>query len=222
MTKGKKTPNGGQWLTALFFIAGLLFILIAVYVRVDPQNAFDRSVQGWFHPLATKEGLQLFIRITFFGSFEFLFPAYMVFILICIWQKKARYGLSVAGVALGGFLSEQLLKQVFQRHRPLMPLIPNVVDYSFPSGHTASSFIFCAVLTYSFWQASVSRPLRIAGLLFFGMLTLSIGLSRIILTAHYPTDVVAGFCFGMLWVIAWYRFVRKKIYRRLPVFPDAL
>ena len=145
----------------LFFMALLIFIVIAIFVHVYPENVFDRYIQELTHPLATPAFLSFWIRISFFGSFEFLFPAYVIFILLSIWQRKARFGISVAGVAVGGFLSVQILKQIFQRHRPSTPLIPNFIDYSFPSGHSTSSFIFCAVLIYSLWHSKVPRSLLI-------------------------------------------------------------
>jgi len=198
-------------LNIIFFLALLIFIVIAVSVSVYPENSFDRFIRTQTHPLADQDRLPFWIRLTFFGSFEFLFPAYVIFILIVIWQRKVRFGLSIAGVAIGGFLSVQLLKQLFQRHRPPTPLIPNVIDYSFPSGHSTSSLIFCAVLSYTLWHSNVPRPLRIAGMGLLILLTVSIGLSRIVLALHYPTDVMAGFCIGTLWSIVWYRYVQNKI-----------
>ena len=173
-------------LNILFFLALLIFIVIAVFVDLYQENQFDRYVQEITHPLATPTLLPFWIRLTFFGSFEFLFPAYVIFIGICIWQRKVRFGLSVASLAIGGFLSVEVLKQIFQRHRPPTPLIPNVMDYSFPSGHSTSTFIFCAVLSYSLWHMPMSIYLRIAGITFLMILTCAIGLSRIVLTVHYP------------------------------------
>ena len=198
-------------LNVLFFLALLIFIVIAVYLYFYPDNSFDRSIQKLTHPLAAPWLLPFWIRLTFFGSFEFLFPAYLIFILISIWQRKIRFGLCVAGVAMGGFLLTELLKQIFQRHRPSTPLIPNIANYSFPSGHSVSSFIFCAVLMWSLWYSKVPRSLRTAGISFLMILAILIGLSRIVLAVHYPTDVVAGFCLGTLWSIVWYRFIHKKI-----------
>jgi undecaprenyl-diphosphatase len=194
-------------LTIIFFLASLIFIVIAVFISVYPQNSFDNYIREQTHHLVDPSLLPFWIRLTFFGSFVFLFPAWVIFILICFWRRKVRFGLSVAGLAIGGFLSVQLLKQIFQRHRPSVPLIPNVIDYSFPSGHSTSSLIFFAVLSYSLWHSNFPRSMRIAGIIVLILLTCSIGLSRIVLALHYPTDVVAGFCIGILWVIAWYRFV---------------
>jgi undecaprenyl-diphosphatase len=195
----------------LFFLALLMFVVIAVFVHAYPVNMVDGYIQKFVHPLATRGLLPFWMRITFFGSFEFLFPAWVIFILISIWQRKVRFGLSVAGLAIGGFLSVQILKMLFQRQRPPIPLIPNVVDYSFPSGHSASSLIFCAVMAYCLWHSRFSRSLRITGMsLLFG-LACFIGLSRIVLAVHYPTDVAAGFCIGMSWMIVWYNLIHRKI-----------
>ena len=199
-----------RFLNVLFFLALLIFVLIAVFVHVYPDNLFDRFIQEQVRPLATPALLNFWIHISFFGSFEFLFPAYLIFIVLNVWKRRTRFGLSVAGLSIGGFLSVQVLKQIFQRHRPATPLVPNFTDYSFPSGHSTSSFIFCAVLAYSLWHMPWPRSLRIAGITFLMILTSATGMSRIALAVHYPTDVVAGFCFGMLWVIAWHRYIQSK------------
>ena len=200
-----------RFLNIIFFLALFIFIVIAVWVSVYPENYFDRFIRAQTHLAADSDLLPFWIRLTFFGSFEFLFPAYIILILIIIWQRKIRFGLSIASLAIGGFLSVQLLKQIFQRHRPPNPLMPNVIDFSFPSGHSTCSLIFCAVLAYILWHSKVQRPLRSAGMGFLILLAGSIGLSRVILSLHYPTDVLAGFCVGTLWVIAWYRFVDNSV-----------
>ena len=173
MKPAAQHPDRDRFLNAIFFLALLIFILIAVFVHIYPVNQFDSYIQEQMRPLAVPALLPFWIYLTFLGSFAFLFPAW--------------------------------------RHRPSTPLIPSLIDYSFPSGHSTSSFIFCAVLIYSLWHSAVSRSLLIAGISFLMILACSIGLSRIVLNAHYPTDVTAGFCFGALWSTGWYRFIHKKI-----------
>jgi membrane-associated phospholipid phosphatase len=198
-------------LNIIFSLALLIFMVIAVSVSVYPENSFDSYIRTQTHFLSDPGLLPFWIRLTFLGSFEFLFPAWIIFILIISWKRKIRYGLSVAGLAIGGFLSVQWLKQIFHRHRPPTPLIPNVIDYSFPSGHSTSSLIFCAVLIYGLWHSNAPRYLRIAGVILLMLLIGSIGLSRIVLALHYPTDVVAGFCIGTIWLIIWYRFIHQNL-----------
>jgi membrane-associated phospholipid phosphatase len=211
MKPAAQRKDRDHFLNALFFLALLIFIVIAVFVLVYPENGLDSYIQEQVSPLAQPPLFDFWIRISFFGSFEFLFPAYLVFIILNVWQRKVRFGLSVAAVAIGGFLSVQVLKLIFQRHRPPTPLIPNFTNYSFPSGHSTSTFIFCAVLIYSLWHIRVPRSLRISGISLLILLTCSVGLSRIVLVVHYPTDVAAGFCLGTLWIIAWFRFIKVKI-----------
>src|SRR5437868_5550172 len=82
--------------------------------------------------------------------------------------------------------------EVVFRQRPDLPLIKNITTFSFPSGHTFSSLVFCSILIYiirhSKWKMIYKWITSILLLLF----ALTIGLSRIILKAHYPTDVFAS------------------------------
>jgi len=139
MNLAAQRTNRDRILNVLFFLALLIFIVIAVYVHLYPENALDKYIQEQTHPLLSPALLPFWIRMTFFGSFEFLFPAWVIFILISLWKRRARFGLSVASLAIGSFLSMEILKQIFQRHRPSSPRIPPVIDYSFPSGHSTSS-----------------------------------------------------------------------------------
>jgi undecaprenyl-diphosphatase len=207
MKLAARRTDRNHLLNIIFFLALLIFIVIAIYVYVYPENSFDRHVQERTRFLADPTLLPFWIRLTFFGSSQFLFSAWLIFILISIWQHKVRFGFSVAGLAIGSFLSVQLFKQIFQRHRPPTPMISDAINYSFPSGHSTSSFVFCAVIAYALWHSRVPRSLRIAGITLLILLACFTGLSRIVLDVHYPTDVAAGFCFGMLWTIAWYRFI---------------
>jgi undecaprenyl-diphosphatase len=210
MKPAARHPDRDRLLNILFILALLIFIVIAVCVSVYPENNFDRYIQEETHPLASPALLPFWIRMTFFGSFEFLFPAYVIFILMNVWRRNVRFGLSIAVLAIGGFLSVQVLKLIFQRHRPSTPLLPELIDYSFPSGHSTASFIFCAVMICLLRQTTAAASLRFAGISLLFLLTLFVGLSRIVLAVHYPTDVTAGFCLGTIWSIGWYRFVQNK------------
>lgn len=99
-------------------------------------------------------------------------------------------------LVLTAIMSEFILKHIFSRHRPSENLSNDELllrkpkSYSFPSGHTVSSFACAMVLsvTFPYWWVIISVFL----------LASSIGFSRIYLKVHYPTDVCAGALIGVL------------------------
>jgi undecaprenyl-diphosphatase len=103
----------------------------------------------------------------------------------------------------GGIALNDLLKLAFARVRPdFVPHGAQVFTLSFPSGHAALSAI--AYLTIGALLAR-SQPSAAIGLYFMALaalLTVLVGVSRIYLGVHYPTDVLAGWCIGAAWAMA--------------------
>lgn len=115
--------------------------------------------------------------------------------VLIISKKYRKTGLMLSGaLILGAVFGEGILKHVVQRIRPCASipaanlLISKPLSYSFPSGHTTSSFAAAGVLAKYFKDYA------------FGFFTLAslIAFSRLYLYVHYPTDVLAGIILGLI------------------------
>lgn len=123
-------------------------------------------------------------------------------ILCAVWlwyAGRGRLGLTLLLVALLGRGLSEVQKYWVARARPdIEPHLVIVKTQSFPSGHAASSMIFyltlaLALTAHTRWL----RPAAIGAVL----LSLLIGTSRVMLGVHWPSDVIGGWAFGMLWVL---------------------
>ena len=138
---------------------------------------------------------------TFFGSSIFLFPAYTLIVLYFLFKRKRRIAINIAVIALSSTAMLHLLKRIFQRQRPDLPLITSLKTYSFPSGHAVSSFIFCMIIVHLIWETTLGKVWKWISTVLLILFSLCIGVSRIFLKVHYASDVLAGFCLGLVWVL---------------------
>lgn len=116
--------------------------------------------------------------------------------ILCIPKKTRRIGIACLLSLLGSLIiNNGILKNLIQRSRPfdqidaLIPLINKPRDYSFPSGHTGSSFA-CAWILLRRLPKKYGIPALI--------LAIGISLSRLYLGVHYPSDVIVGMMSGIL------------------------
>jgi len=185
----------------LFIAAMIVFSIFAIRIfgikdETNDLIVFDK-LSEWVTPFTTS-----FLQaITFLGSHTFLIPANLLLAFYFLFVKKHRwYSIKVPVVALGGLLLMTLLKQFFNRPRPLVPLLEPVRGLSFPSGHALMSVSFYGLLIYLIWE-NVKEPIRKWLLIsFFVILIILIGFSRIYLRLHYFSDVIAGFSIGVIWL----------------------
>lgn len=136
---------------------------------------------------------------------------WIVFSFLLLIPRKTRKVGCMSILALFGSLliNNLLLKNLVRRIRPydafsaLLPLVPKPIDYSFPSGHTGSSFASACVL-YRHLPRKAGIPALILAVL--------IGLSRLYVGVHYPSDVFVGMLTGIAssclteWIVRKYAF----------------
>src|SRR5688500_18489110 len=140
--------------------------------------------------------------ITVMGSWYFLTPAWIVLILwFLFYRKRKSLSMDIFSIAVTSTVVMFGLKLLFQRQRPLDPLLHAVPGFSFPSGHSFSSFTFWGVLVYIIadWKY-ISRPLKWVLSIICILIAATIATSRVYLKVHFPSDVIAGFFLCLIWL----------------------
>lgn len=107
-------------------------------------------------------------------------------------------------VVVGQSLAVDLMKQAFDRPRPdIVPRLAEVSSRSFPSGHAASAASVYLLLAAMLAPSLETRAARRYVVASATLLALLVGMSRVALGVHYPSDVLAGWSFGVAWTAGW-------------------
>lgn len=186
---------------ALGTLGVVLFLALGREVFDQDAATFDAEAFRWTRRLLSP-GRQSWVEaVTFFASRNFITGAACLLINWFLLQQRHRwYSLLIPVVALGSITLNLVLKQFYQRPRPLLPLT-SASGLSFPSGHAMISASFYGLLIYLVWT-HVRRPAWRYGLCSgLVLLILLIGLTRVYLRVHYATDVLAGFAAGLAWLV---------------------
>ncbi|MBC8084150.1 MAG: phosphatase PAP2 family protein [Hymenobacter sp.] len=193
---------------AVFGASLLLFYYLTRVVFVAHSAQFDEWGFRQLDALrAAWPGLTPVVRVvTFFASLPFLITAGILGPLVLRWRGYGREALEVFLAVLGASLFNQLLKTHYHRPRPVSALVFQL-GLSFPSGHAMIGMALYGCLAWLLWQHG-RHPAWAALLLLWAVL---IGLTRIYLHVHYPTDVLAGFAAGLLWLILLRAALRVKV-----------
>lgn len=185
----------------VFAISLFAFLFIAYRVFYLDKTGADEKAFAFAHSLVSDNTTKVMEFFTFFGSHYFLIPANLILCAFFLMRKKSRYSIKISAIALSSLLIMLGLKLLFNRHRPLIPLLEPARGLSFPSGHAFMSVCFYGLLMLIIWKEEKPHPvLKWVLLLLVLMLLLFIGFSRIYLRVHYFTDVLAGFCIGGSWL----------------------
>jgi len=178
----------------------ILFAWLADQVFKGGLVEFDSSVRSLVHRFASPAVTQLMLAFTFLGSFEFLSVLFVILIAAAFRFQFRRQAAWFAIAMAGELLLEFTLKLAYHRARPDAFFVTHATGYSFPSGHALGSFCFYGVAAGLSCARIQARGLRIVLYMASVALILAIGLSRIYLGVHYPSDVIAGYLAGGVWV----------------------
>lgn len=167
----------------------------------DPSDTSDPIGPRWLEEMVRD--------VTALGGYAILTIIVLaVTVYLCV-QGHRQLGVLLVSAVVGGVIISSLLKTYFDRPRPaLVPHGSYVLSQSFPSGHAMMAATTYLTLGAILAQAERRRTLRI---FFLGLgiaLTIAVGLSRLYLGVHWPTDVLAGWVAGAAWALACWSMAR--------------
>lgn len=198
---------GGLSFSIIILIVLFVICLVGLYALVDMvfednNYSFDNAVFGAIVPYYNDTNTSIIKFITFFGSQYFLLPANLLLIALAFFFGKTRWAaIKVSAISISSTIVLFALKAFLKRERPPVPLLAKAHGYSFPSGHAFTSLSFFGMLIYIVYQ-NVKHPiLKWSLIVFMALLVISVGFSRIYLKLHYASDVVAGICLGIIWLL---------------------
>jgi undecaprenyl-diphosphatase len=209
-------PARVELTTLLLFalIAGgiLAFVAIAEDVTEGETRAFDQRVllalrnpehpeRAWGPIWLNEAGRD----VSALGSAVVLALLTAAVVGFLFLQHRRRLALLMLAAVVSGTVLETTLKEVFARARPeLVPLGAAASTYSFPSGHSMMSAIVYLSLAALLARALPTRGLKAYVLALAMAVSVLVGISRVYLAVHWPTDVLAGWAAGAVWAILWW------------------
>lgn len=190
-------------LVAGLIASGLLLLLLGEFHEEITKpwfSALDQRTMSIVHGWTTPGLTRAMLICTFIGGWSFVEPTVVLLILLLLFRHAQRDA-GVLALTVGGSAALNVgLKLFFQRTRPSVPwALAHEQSFSFPSGHAAAAFCFYATIAYLLARRrpAMTRSVLIIIAVF---IVLGVGLSRVYLGVHYPTDIAAGYLVGALWV----------------------
>ncbi|WP_201511399.1 phosphatase PAP2 family protein [Psychrobacter alimentarius] len=194
-----------------------LFSQLAENVLEDRLERFDSSAIGFFETLQTSTLDVMYTSVTHMGSVWFVACLSAAVILFLWFKARDKWATLFFIIAVGGTGAlTWLLKQIYERGRPSINEAIDAIGFSFPSGHSMGSLVFYGFLIYLVIRSRQNKVIKISLSIVLGLLVLLIGTSRIYLGAHFPSDIIAGYIAGTIWltlcilVLEWIRWQRSS------------
>ncbi len=192
-----------ETILSLLLFAGVIAILVFLVRKpVRRYKPFDVAIFERLQPWVSPAKNRVMLFITFLGSHKFLIPANLFLIIYFLAIRHQNwFSIRIVTIALSSLALMFLLKFLFQRKRPLSPLLKAAKGLSFPSGHAIISTTFYGLVLYIILHTTNTKEWKWVVIVLLVCLIFLIGYSRVYLRVHYASDVAAGFIIGILWLL---------------------
>jgi len=193
--------GSARWLTVLF--TGVLLpltVFIGLVDAIDEAEALpaDTVLLMWMQARASPALDGFFVVVSRFGYEWGVIPLDLLLVAGLLWRRRWRDA-TFAATALGGAALLNLgSKQLFQRVRPdLWESIAPESTFSFPSGHAMGAMALALTLVLLAWPTRWRHLVVLLAIVFVAL----VGISRVYLGVHFPSDILAGWCAALVWVL---------------------
>lgn len=210
--------NGQKWFTkafALSLICVLGFVCIAYWISDHQIHRFDETVIASVQGLESPGLTAVMKAFTWIGSgipVTVITLATLVILYFVLGHRSELVFLT--SLAITSSLLNSVIKRIFKRDRPTLHRIAEANGFSFPSGHAMATIALYGGLAFLLWKHAPALIGRILILAASIVLILMIGVSRIYLGVHYPSDVLGGYLLSasVLAIFIWYyqRYLERR------------
>jgi undecaprenyl-diphosphatase len=188
--------------------AAIIFAAFAHFVMQGFTQRMDEFTLQWIETHRTPGLSEFMLELTSLGSGMVLIMLVLV-ASVFLWLTRHHWSVYILLVGVvGGQFMNRLLKNFFERPRPsVVDWVTEVHSKSFPSGHAMTAVIAYASVAYLVARLEPTPLLRRTTWMLAIILILAVGISRMYLGVHYPSDILAGYLAG----IAWLAFVASSL-----------
>ena len=181
--------------------AATLFSAFAGLVTAGFTQAVDEQILQFFQSQRSDLLNQIMLELTVLGSGVVLFMLVGV-TAVFLWLTKHHWSVYILLMGVvGGQIMNAILNNRFERPRPsIVDKVTDVHSLSFPSGHAMTSMIVYGSIAYLVARLEPTRRLRTLTWTVMILMIVVIGISRMYLGVHYPSDVIAGYLGGLAWL----------------------
>lgn len=215
-------------LASIALISGLVlaFLRIADEMVEGEMEAFDNAILMLFRDPANVDQVigpvwlhEMVRDITALGSFAILGIIVVAVCSYLLLARMRREALLIVSSVMGGTILSTVLKMSYDRPRPDLTAMSHQFTASFPSGHAMLSAVTFLTLGALLARLAPTRPLQVFAIGAAVVLTLLVGLSRLFMGVHYPSDILAGWCLGAAWALLCF-IIATLLQRRGDIHPD--
>lgn len=178
-------------------VVSLLFLIIwTVLILTDNVGWFDNLVYDFVYSLKG-DGLTNFMKIiTSFSSVKVMALLTALSLIGLIWKRKESiYLVTTLGIST---IINLILKNIIRRDRPSHEWLVEETGFSNPSGHAMGSMAFYGSIIVIVKNSKIDKKYKYVIYCLFGLLIFMIGISRVYLGVHYPSDIISGWLVGFI------------------------
>lgn len=183
-----------SWATLIALLCAIGFGAVCLLVSDKKIAQFDSKIINYIQGLESPWLTKMMKFFTFIGSgISVAIISIIVMIILYKFLHHRHELMLFIWIVIGTALVNDVLKNLFHRARPALHRIVEANGFSFPSGHSMAAFSLYGVIAFLLWKhisSAFGRGLLICISTFMIMM---IGISRIYLGVHYPSDVLGGF-----------------------------
>ena len=195
-----------RWILALFCV--IIFLDLLEDVLNNEIMNFDSAVYNFIISFKSNFLTNIFKFITFFGS---SIPLISICIISFLFIKNKKIPMYISINLIVTAIFNLLLKNIIRRNRPVGYRLVEETGFSFPSGHSMASMAFYGLIIYLVFKYVKNKYAKIALCTFLSILIVAIGISRIYLGVHYPSDVLAGFMISLSYLTLFTHLIKNDL-----------